>query len=64
MTTKEMLEDILITNYVLGQQTRRIKLLEEKVEELKKKYLQLKSGYFNIGLKAFASSNSDEQQQL
>ena len=42
METKEMCEAIRIKNILLILQTRRIKMLEEKMDELRKKYFQLK----------------------
>jgi len=42
MKLKEMQEAILIKNSLLNRQTRRIQLLEEKMTELRKKYIQLK----------------------
>jgi hypothetical protein len=42
MKAKEMQEAMLIKNTLLNRQSRRIKLLEEKMTELRKKYIQLK----------------------
>lgn len=42
MQPKEMQEVILIKNNLLDRQTRRIKLLEDKMTELRRKYFQLK----------------------
>lgn len=42
MGTKEMREAIAVKNSLLIRQTKRIKLLEEKMTELRKKYYQLK----------------------
>ena len=42
MRTKEMREAIREKNSLLIRQTKRIKLLEDKMAELRKKYFQLK----------------------
>ena len=42
MEAKEMHEVISAKNNLLARQTKRIKLLEDKMAELRKKYFQLK----------------------
>ena len=48
MNSKELFELMKEKNLLLAQQTRRIKLLEEKMTDLRKKYFQLK--YTSISL--------------
>jgi hypothetical protein len=42
MKQKEMRDVIRVKNHLLAGQTKRIQLLEEKMDELRKKYFQLK----------------------
>jgi hypothetical protein len=54
MGTKEMQEAIRVKDSFLIRQTKRIKLLEEKMTELRKKYFQLKYADVITHLKSWA----------
>jgi len=52
LESKEIQENIRAKNNLIAGQTRRIKLLEEKMAELRKKYFQLKYPDVIIHLKS------------